>query len=141
MKILLIYQKLKVDYYFNKVFFLKSFLFEEKSNAIIKLVIVFIILLLLALLGGLFFYLKRRNATKTQLNTDNNNKLTHSFTPKITDIPNKDELAQHPREKSEDGLVLDSNVMPVNFGINLDTQKQEKNKRGGYSKQQFNEFE
>jgi hypothetical protein len=61
--------------------------------------------------------------------------------PIVSDISDVDELPPQRTSADETGLTLDTGVSPGNIDFNIGNQKQKKNKRGGYSKQQFDEFE
>jgi hypothetical protein len=110
-------------------------------------ILIIVLLLLLVLLGGLFFFLKRRNAMKTLFspNRTTTSRVASPVSKKSNASANepiiKDELVHPDTNTSDVGLVLESDTVPVNTGIRIDSQKQQKIKRGGYSKQQFDEFE
>ena len=55
----------------------------------------------------------------------------------IGDTNDEDESSSHRGSTVEDGLTLGTGVGPEN----IDNQKQQKIRRGGYSKQNFDEFE
>jgi hypothetical protein len=126
--------------------------FLEKSKTTIIAVIIFLLLLLVGVLMGIFFFIKRRNARRTQFHVDTSHNKENS-TPinaqppaeidtKANDISDVDEIAIQPIESDDMGLTLNTDMNPGNIGLNIGNQKQQKNKRGGYSKQQFeNEFE
>jgi len=108
-------------------------------------ILIIVLLLLLVLLGGLFFFLKRRNAMKTLFSPNRTSRVASPVSKKSNASANepiiKDELVHPDTNTSDVGLVLESDTVPVNTGIRIDSQKQQKTKRGGYSKQQFDEFE
>ncbi len=60
---------------------------------------------------------------------------------KVDDISDVAEISSQRTSTGEAGLTLDTDLHPENIGINIGKQKQQKNRRGGYSKQQFDEFE
>jgi len=115
------------------------------------IIIVAIVLLLLAgILAGVFFYIKHRNATVTQFHVGGNNikrnQPSSNVQPAIknnanvNDIMDADELPPQRTSAGETGLTLGAGVSPGNIDINIGNPKQQKSKRGGYSKQQFDEF-
>jgi len=59
----------------------------------------------------------------------------------VSDINDEVEFPSHRTSADEHGLTLGSGVSPGNIGLNIGNQKQQKNKRGGYSQQKFDEFE
>lgn len=120
---------------------------EKPIGTILVIVIIVLLFLLLLLLGGLFFFHKRRNAAKMPFIT-NRTTTSRVASPVSTksdaganDPIIKDEAVYTDTNTSEVGLAFESNPMPVNTSIGIDSKKQQKTKRGGYSKQQFDEFE
>ncbi len=96
------------------------------------ILIIVSLFLFLLFLGGLFYYLKRRNNTKNPVNT---NRMASPTS--IKSDPSANEPVHTDTNTSEVSLALESTPIPTN----TDFPKQQKSKRGGYSKQQFDEFE
>ncbi|CAF1274642.1 unnamed protein product [Adineta steineri] len=96
----------------------------QKSNKttiiIIIIGIIFLILLALALTCGFIFFRKRRNAIKLQNND-----------------ANVLESIQSPRKTIEDDRLFNNPTVPNNIVV----KQQQANKRAGYNKQQFDEFD
>jgi hypothetical protein len=142
-------QNLKVNF-FQIVYLIINFLFEENKKTII-IIIVIGLLLLIGVLAGVFFFIKRRNSRATRFSVgghDNKENLTAQNerravknNPAISDMSDVDEPATQRTSAGETGLTLDAGANPGNLNINIGNQKQQKNKKGGYSKQQFDEFE
>ncbi|CAF2693029.1 unnamed protein product [Rotaria sp. Silwood2] len=91
------------------------------------------VLVLLALLGGIFCFLKSRNSTR--------------FPQKSLTIDSniKEESIHSDINANDDAFNLNNPPPSVNRALNIDVKKQQEqqqqNKRGGYAKQQFDEFE
>lgn len=96
--------------------------------------------------------MKRRNTTGTEhpigaRENKINPNITNTQRPiqtdtNLTDVDEVNELPNQTRNSIETGLQLNTDINRGNLGFNIGNQKQMKNKRGGYSKQQFeNEFE
>ncbi len=124
----------------------------EKSKIVIIAVIALVLLLLVGVLIGVFFLIKRRNATGAQYPvgakhnkenpTSTNTQQPTKIDTNVNDINDVDDLATQPPNSDEMDLTLNTDMNPGKLGFNIGNQKQSKNKRGGYSKQQFeNEFE
>ncbi len=97
------------------------------------------LLLLAALLGGLFFLLHRHDETKTPLNIHRGRIADPTSKKSIistNDTAIKEEFIDPQTNTSEGDIVSDSGTVPENTNINV-----QKSRRGGYSKQQFDEFE
>ncbi|CAF1458026.1 unnamed protein product [Adineta steineri] len=96
----------------------------QKSNKttiiIIIIGIIFLILLALALTCGFIFFRKRRNTIKIQNND-----------------ANVLESIQSPRKTIEDDRIFNNPTVPNNIVV----KQQQANKRAGYNKQQFDEFD
>ena len=96
-------------------------------------------LILLVLLGVLFIFLKYRNsigASKNGVVKIDNTVIKHESLHSQTNAGDGDLIF----EKISAPENLDYNV-DHNIDHNMEKQKQQQNKRGGYSKQQFDEFE
>jgi hypothetical protein len=126
------------------------FLFEEMITIII-IIAVIAVLVIAAIITGVFFLIKRRNATGTQFNIGGNgiranrasgNKRASDISgTNASDISDADESSSHHVNIGANNRALSSGAGPGKTGVNMDDVKQQKNKRGGYSKQKFDEFE
>ncbi len=115
------------------------FLFEGNTKTIIILVIS--LLLLVGSIGGVFLFMKNRNTTETQFHDGNNVKENQSSSIKspsvisgtsVSSTNDQDELSSYRTGEGQDNLTS---------GVDIDNQKQQQTKRGGYSKQKFDEFD
>ena len=115
------------------------------------MIVVALLLLVGALIAG-FFFMKRRNTTAAQFQVDkrpkkNTRPPVDAQSPikteaQVSNINDVDELPTQRMKLDETGLALNIGAGPGNMGLNIGSQKQQKNTRGGYSKQQFgDEFE
>jgi hypothetical protein len=134
----LLRQSLKVNYLFDHR--LKNICCLEKPIVVIIIAII-AVLLLLALLSGIFFFLKRRNANRAKFNGGRYSKETTRVSKisgtSANDTVMKDEPIHPYKSPAENDLTLLGNIIPKPVGVNIGEQK---NKRGGYNKQQFDEF-
>ena len=88
-------------------------------------------LILVVFLGVLFIFLKHRNSIGA----------SKSGVVKIDNTTIKHESIHSQTNAGGNDLIFEKIPTPENLDHNIDEQKQQQNKRGGYSKQQFNEFE
>ncbi|CAF2131276.1 unnamed protein product [Rotaria magnacalcarata] len=102
----------------------------KKKSSSILIIVGIVVLVLLALLGGILYFLKFRNSTGAQ-----NKSLTNGGT-------NRKESIISDQYTNEGDLNVDRHQAPAHRDLtNIDEKKPKQNKRGGYSKQQFDEFE
>ncbi|CAF1492740.1 unnamed protein product [Rotaria sordida] len=120
---------IQFEYIYIYLLFSCFFLFEEKPNTIIIIIAVIGVLILLALLIGVFCFLKFRNSIGSSQKS-----LTMDSNIKEESIPSD-------INTNDDDLNLNNPPSPVKRDLHMDPKKQEENHRGGYSKQQFDEFE
>lgn len=127
------------------------------------IIIIAVCLLLLAgIMTGIMYFIKRRSASRTHPQI-NSNKIQQNRvsdvvkpsiqptppvvkppikpTPPVNNISDVNDIPSQRTSASEPGLTLDTSGYPGNIDFNIGKQKQQKNKRGGYTKQQFDEFE
>jgi cytoskeletal protein RodZ len=120
--------------------------FVENTKSTI--IIVAIILLLLAfIIAGVFCFKKRRNEKRAGLHADGSdmkgNQSSSNVRTSVASSTNfgenndEDESVSHLESVVEDGLSLDNDVSSGKIA----DEKQQKNRRGGYSKQNFDELE
>lgn len=105
------------------------------------------LLVLLLLLGGFFFFFKRRNEdNKTQVQTKDSlsdtvsNHTARRPTEKTTDPSIREDFVNSDANTIDMGPV-ESEPAPLPTITPIDLPKSHKSKHGGYSKQQFDEFE
>ena len=112
--------------------------------------IFFLLILLLLLGGGVFFYLKRRNTGKEKRFQTNDiiiynhiaNPPSKEKTRKADDPVIREASISSDANTSQIDLVEEPEPIPVTtITPPIELPKSSKNKRGGYSKQQFDELE
>lgn len=110
------------------------------------IIVIIVFLVLLLLLGGLFIFLNRRNAGN-QTKFQKKNTAPHEVadraaakksSSRTTDPAIAEESVISDANTSEVGLAVENEPAPVNPVTVVD---QQRNKRGGYSKQQFDDLE
>ena len=93
-----------------------------------------VLVILLALLLGAFCFYKRRRVQRTSITASENSKPT-------VPMPNVNtEVAPAPTEPIRDAMKANDRLTPTTPPQPPLDPKKSKNQRGGYSKQQFDEF-
>ncbi|CAF0732160.1 unnamed protein product [Adineta steineri] len=123
---------------------------SDNNTKMIIIILVIVLLLIASIIAGIFFYKKRRATTETQSRVDRDIKkdeLSSNTRSSIisgastNNINDEDELASHYSSTSQPDFISKYDTSPDNMNIDINDQKQQKNKRSGYSKQTFDEFE
>ncbi|CAF1124025.1 unnamed protein product [Rotaria sp. Silwood1] len=104
---------------------------KKKSSIIIIIAVIAVLVLLAALVGGVFCFLKSRHSTRSPQKS------------LAIDSNIKEESINSDINVNDNDLNLNNPPPPVNRDLNMGVkqQQQQKHTRGGYSKQQFDEFE
>ncbi|CAF4175596.1 unnamed protein product [Rotaria socialis] len=102
---------------------------KKKSSGIL-IIVGIVVLVLLALVGGILYFLKFRNSTGAQKKRQTNGGASREESIRSDEYTNEGELNvdRHPAPAHRDLTTIDE-------------KKPKQDKRGGYSKQQFDEFE
>ncbi|CAF0736421.1 unnamed protein product [Adineta steineri] len=123
---------------------------SDNNTKMIIIILVIVLLLIASIIAGIFFYKKHRATTETQSRVDRDIKKDElSSNPRSSiisgastnNINDEDELASHYSSTSQADFISKYDASPDNMNIDINDQKQQKNKRSGYSKQTFDEFE